>query len=470
MALTFLNSQHGKKELFQPQDPDCVTLYVCGPTVYNLIHIGNGLSAVIFDVLFRLLKARYPKVIYARNITDLDDRINQAAQAQNKSITDITSHYIEAYQQDVAALGCLPPTIEPRATDYIPEMIDIVERLLTTQYAYEQDEHVLFHVPAYKDYGKLTNRSLDDMIAGARVEPASYKKHPADFVLWKPSDQQTPGWDSPWGRGRPGWHLECTAMVHARLGVNIDIHGGGQDLQFPHHENEIAQSLCVAPGSRYARYWLHNGLLRTGNAKMSKSLGNILTIRSLLQHWRGETLRYALLSGHYRSGLDWSDNLLSQAEASLDRLYRALDQNQTAADNESTRQPPACPDDISAALEDDLNTPAVLSALHQRANALFQNPGQEEAARLVAEIKAGGQLLGLCQQKPSDRFQSSETRGADKISEESIEALIKVRERARVEKNFSKADQIRDELMSQGVEIEDTEGGTQWRYRHRASV
>lgn len=461
MALKLFNSQSGKKEVFQPLDDTRITMYVCGPTVYNFVHIGNGLCAVVFDLLFRVLRDHYPEVVYARNITDLDDRINTAYQETGEPIARLTNRYIQTYQEDVKALGCLSPTIEPRATDYIEEMIKMIKRLLATNHAYEKEGHVLFHAPSYKDYGKLTNCSLEAAKAalGARIEQAAYKKHLADFILWKPSTEDLPGWESPWGRGRPGWHLECTAMVHSKLGTNIDIHGGGRDLKFPHHENEIAQSACLEPEAGYARYWLHNGLIRLNNSKMSKSLGNFATIRSLLEHWDGETLRYALLSGHYRSELDWSDGLLQQARSALDRLYRAL-QEYEPADAAAID----CPDDIRATLQDDLNTPLALSALHQRANALFQNPGASEAARLSAEIRAGGRLLGLCQNNATQRFQSANASDGD-LTQEDIEALVAGRDLARRNKDFAKADEIRETLAQQGIEIEDTATGGRWRYQ-----
>lgn len=462
MALHLFNSYSNSKEPFKPIDNTCVTMYVCGPTVYGLAHIGNGLSAVVFDVLFRFLQHSFPKVIYARNITDIDDKIIAAQQDTGSPISDITNRYIAAYQQDVAALGCLVPTLEPRATHHIPEMIQIVERLLAEKHAYEQDGHVLFQVASYRDYGKLSNRSVDDMLHGARVEPAPYKKHPADFVLWKPSADDQPGWHSPWGRGRPGWHLECTAMIHDKFGGDIDIHGGGGDLQFPHHENELAQGVCLKPESSYANYWLHNGMLLVNNAKMSKSSGSLASIRELLAEQDGEVLRYALLSGHYRSELHWSDDLLQQARNSLDRLYRALETHEADASQTGG----TCPADIRAALADDLNTPAALSALHKRASALFQNPAPETAKTLVSELKGGGLLLGLCQKQANERLRKQPAaRAKTALDPQAIDALIAQRDVARLAQDYSKADAIRDQLIAQHVEIEDTETSSRWRYR-----
>lgn len=494
MALYLLNSKSGIKELFAPINPDCVTMYVCGPTVYNYVHIGNGLSAVVFDVLFRLLQASYPKVVYARNITDIDDRINAVFQATQEPIDSIATRYIKAYSEDTQALGCLVPTLEPRATDYVDEMTAIIKQLITRQHAYERSGHVLFHVPSDPNYGALNNRSLDDMLAGARVEPAPYKKHPGDFVLWKPSTDDLPGWKSPWGRGRPGWHLECTAMIHSCLGTSIDIHGGGHDLQFPHHENELAQGSCIEPNAAYANYWLHNGMLRIDNAKMSKSTGNFLTIRQLLERWNGETLRYALLSSHYRSGVSWSERLLQQAHSSLSRLYRALQAHADIATDIATGQD-GYPADMLALLENDLNTSEALAALHKKANQLLCGPDLTTAKRLVSEIKSGGWLLGLCQHSVDEWFQSKQLQGTKALDtaavadaqedtvalreiashyqvnnwnaaegKELIEALVAMRNQARVDKDFNKADEIRVRLTTLNIEIEDTREGGRWYY------
>jgi len=461
VALTLFNSKSGRKEPFSPLAKDRVKMYVCGPTVYNYVHIGNGLCAVVFDTLFRVLGKNYSNVTYVRNITDMDDRINEACKASGEDASTLTARYTEAYSQDVAELGCLRPTSEPKATDYIDQMIRLIERLLKSKNAYLKDDHVLFHVPSCRDYGQLSNRSVEDLLAGARVELADYKKHPSDFVLWKPSlDTSLPGWDSPWGRGRPGWHLECTAMIHSELGKDIDIHGGGHDLQFPHHENELAQGRCLEPDSCYAKYWLHSGLLRMDGNKMSKSLGNFLTIRSLLKDWDGETLRYALLSGHYRAGIDWSDSLLERSRRSLDRLYRALQQQSAdKADGD------AIPTDVRNALEDDLNTPAALAALHQKAGQIFQASDKTEVARLACEIRAGGQLLGLCQRSPESRFQERQSGQQTSLGIEQIKELVSLRDQARAKRDFARADELRKLLAAEGIEIEDTADGGRWHYR-----
>ncbi|MEQ9005505.1 MAG: cysteine--tRNA ligase, partial [Pseudomonadales bacterium] len=318
------DTRSGRKRPFEPADPQRVTMYVCGPTVYARVHIGNGRPAVVFDVLYRLLQVLYPRVDYVRNITDIDDKINAAARANGEPIAALTARFIDAYREDIAALGVLDPDEEPLATGHIDEIIAMIQALIAGNHAYVGDGHVLFHVPSDPDYGSLSHRSLEDMIDGARVDVAPYKRDPKDFVLWKPSTPELPGWDSPWGRGRPGWHIECSAMIKKHLGETIDIHGGGSDLTFPHHENEAAQSRCANRVDDYVRYWLHNGMLTLGQEKMSKSLGNIVTIHELLERHDGEVLRYALLSGHYRQALVWSDDLLTQATASLDRLYEAL--------------------------------------------------------------------------------------------------------------------------------------------------
>ncbi|MEX0606588.1 MAG: cysteine--tRNA ligase, partial [Halofilum sp. (in: g-proteobacteria)] len=319
MSLTLHNTLTHQRETFVPRDPERVTMYVCGPTVYNLVHIGNARPVVVFDVLFRLLRTLYPNVVYARNITDVDDKINAAAKEGNEPIGALAARYAQAFHEDVAALGTLPPTVEPRATEHIEPMIRMIESLIASSHAYEAEGHVLFHVQSMDDYGQLSGRQREDMIAGARVEIAPYKRDPADFVLWKPSSDDLPGWESPWGRGRPGWHLECSVMAESHLGETIDIHGGGQDLIFPHHENEIAQSRCAHGGADLARYWLHNGYITIEGEKMSKSEGNFFTLRDLLAKYPGEVIRFALLAGHYRQPLDWSREGIEQARAAVDR-------------------------------------------------------------------------------------------------------------------------------------------------------
>jgi len=458
MSLNLHNTQTGKKEVFQPGNPDRVTMYVCGPTVYNLIHIGNARPIVVFDTLFRLLRFHYPDVAYARNITDVDDKINQAAKENNESIRDLTDRYIRLYHEDIAALNTLPPTIEPRATEHIEPMLQMVGALIDKGCAYVADGHVLFDVSAMPDYGALSHRKLDDMMAGARVEVASYKKHPGDFVLWKPSSDDLPGWESPWGVGRPGWHLECSTMIEKHLGRTIDIHGGGRDLIFPHHENERAQSQCAHDGETFARYWVHNGYITVSGEKMSKSEGNFFTLRDVLALAPGEAVRFALLSGHYRSPLDWSPENLKQARSALDGLYNALLKAENIA-----ADPNAQPDSaFIEALDDDLNTPVAISILHDLARRLNKADGVEEKAALKGGLLASGQMLGLFSQSPESWFkwQSPDSEG---LSDAEIEALIEERVQARKERNFARADEIRDLFKAQGIVLEDGPGGTTWK-------
>lgn len=457
MALTVYNTLTRRKEIFEPQDPQRVTMYVCGPTVYNFIHIGNARPAVIFDVLYRLLRMQYPRVDYARNITDVDDKIVAAAVAEGVSIDAVTARYTDAYHQDMAALNVLAPGVEPRATATIEPMIAMVQGLLDRSHAYLAEGHVLFSVPSMADYGRLSRRQREDLIAGARVEVAPYKRDPADFVLWKPSAPDQPGWKSPWGRGRPGWHLECSAMVETYLGRTIDIHGGGQDLIFPHHENEIAQSQCVHDGVPFARYWLHNGYVTVSGEKMSKSLGNFRTVRELLDQAPGEAIRYALLSAHYRQPLDWSAEGLQQARAALDRFYLALRRVDSVIAAAA-----GAPDQFVAALEDDLNTPLALSVLHQLSTELNKAEHPAEVARLKGELLAAGSLLGLLEQAADSwfRWASQQANGFD---DEAIEALVAERQVARRSKDFARADQIREQLTTAGIILEDSSEGTRWR-------
>jgi cysteinyl-tRNA synthetase len=459
MTLHIHNTLSREKEKFIPIDPERITMYVCGPTVYNYVHIGNARPAVVFDVLYRLLQKEYPKVVYARNITDIDDKIMVAAQEQNSTIEAISQRYTEAYHKDMEALGVLPPTIEPFATDHIQPMIEMIQALLDHGHAYEAQGNVLFKVPSMPEYGQLSGRKLDEMQAGARVEVADYKQDSNDFILWKPSDAEQPGWDSPWGRGRPGWHLECSAMISTHLGKVIDIHGGGQDLIFPHHENEIAQGRCAHETEGYVNYWMHNGYLTIDGEKMSKSLGNFFTIHDVLAHAPGEAMRYALLSAQYRQPLDWSEDTLKQARASMDRLYNALRQ---VSDIEPAPEHADAPPAIIAALEDDLNTPVALAALHELATELNKADDHGLKARLKAELLAGGEIMGLLQQDPEDwfRWQPADTAG---LSDEEINDLIEQRNAARAEKNFQRADDIRDQLTAQGIELEDGADGTRWR-------
>ncbi|MBX3707891.1 MAG: cysteine--tRNA ligase [Pseudomonadales bacterium] len=461
MDLYLHNTLSGRKERFVPQDPGRVTMYVCGPTVYNLVHIGNGRPAVVFDVLFRLLKLLHGRVDYARNITDIDDKINAAARAQGEPIAALTERFTEAYREDVAALGVLEPTEEPRATGHIADIISMIETLIARGHAYAADGHVLFDVPSDPAYGSLSHRSLEDMLDGARVEVAPYKRDPKDFVLWKPSTPDLPGWESPWGRGRPGWHIECSAMIRRHLGETIDIHGGGSDLAFPHHENEAAQSRCANDAPEYVRYWLHNGMLTMGAEKMSKSVGNIVTIRELRQTHSGEVLRYALLSGHYRSQLAWSGELLQQAQTSLDRLYQAVrvsgPTHATAADFRDAGVA-AMPATLLDALCDDLNTPRALAAMHAIADDIFRTEDPAERSGLRDRLLAGGWLLGILTESAEAHFRAGASVAADEI-----ERLIDARNAARRNRDFAAADRIRAELAARGIELEDTRTGTRWR-------
>lgn len=457
MHLKLYNTLKREKEIFEPIDPERVTMYVCGPTVYNRVHIGNARPAVVFDLLYRLLQQLYSSVIYARNITDIDDKIIKAAREQEESIEALSQHFAEAYFADMAKLLNLTPDIQPYATEHIPQMIAMVEKLIGAGHAYAAEGHVLFAVESMNNYGKLSNRSLEDMLAGARVEVAPYKKYAGDFVLWKPSSDDEPGWDSPWGRGRPGWHLECSAMIETHLGDTIDIHGGGRDLIFPHHENEIAQSQCAHGGQSFVKYWLHNGYINIDGEKMSKSLGNFRLVHDLLTQYAGETLRFALLSAQYRSELNFSADLLDQAKSTLDSLYGVL---KSAEDIE-----PSMPDSIHNeaffhALLDDLNTPVAIRELHSLARQLSQAEDAERAA-LKGRLLACAQLLGLLQQRPQNWFQSAVNE--NQLSTDEINALIEQRTQAKNAKDYALADQIRTSLAEQGVVLEDSRDGTSWR-------
>ena len=452
------NTLTGTKDEFVPLDPNRVTLYVCGPTVYNYVHIGNARPVVVFDVLYRLLSRLYPEVVYARNITDIDDKIITACAETGEPMTALTERFTDAFRDDMAALNTLQPDIVPKATDHIGEMTAMIETLIAKGHAYEADGHVLFAVESMPDYGKLSGRNLEDMRAGARVEVADYKRHPGDFVLWKPSSDDQPGWESPWGRGRPGWHIECSAMIHKHLGDVIDIHGGGQDLIFPHHENEIAQG-CCAHGTEYVRYWMHNGYINIDGEKMSKSLGNFRLVRDLLEKFPGEVLRFALLSSHYRSPLNFSAELLEQAESSLDSLYYALlGRGETVHADPDFRLPEDHP--VLTALLDDLNTSEAISALHAIA-ARLNKAALEEKPALKAELQAAAQLLGLLEADPSAWFQDKKA-GDDGLDNATIDGLVAERTQAKKDKNFARADEIRDQLKDAGIQLEDTREGTRW--------
>ena len=449
------------KEPFVPNDPERITMYVCGPTVYNYAHIGNARPVVVFDCLYRLLSALYSTVVYARNITDIDDKIIQAAAARGCSIDVISEEFTEKYREDMGSLNALTPTLEPRATEHLAEMISLTERLINGESAYVSEGHVLFAVQSMEGYGALSGRKLEDMLAGARVEVADYKRHPGDFVLWKPSSDAEPGWDSPWGRGRPGWHLECSAMIHAHLGESIDIHGGGRDLIFPHHENERAQS-CCGYGGDFVKYWLHNAYVDMEGEKMSKSLGNVRTVRELLASYPGEVLRFALLSAHYRSPLDFSGDGLDAARAQLDTFYAAL-RKHGACEPEAV---PAEETEVFSALLDDMNTPEAISKLHAVAGRLNKALTPTEAATAKGELLAGGRLLGILQSEPEAWFTQALSSAASAPSAEEIEDLIQERLSAREQRDFARADEIRTLLDAQGVVLEDGPEGTIWRRRH----
>ncbi len=443
MSLRIHNTLSREKQPFEPIDPAHVRMYVCGPTVYDLAHIGNARPVVVFDVLARLLRRLYPKVTYVRNITDVDDKINARSRETGEDIRTITERTAAVFHEDMAALGALPPDVEPRCTDHIPQMITMTEELIRRGNAYEADGHVLFNVPSMDDYGRLSRHSRDELIAGARVDVAPYKKDPADFVLWKPSDDQTPGWDSPWGRGRPGWHIECSAMAKEYLGEMFDIHGGGQDLIFPHHENELAQSRCAHGSDIMARYWMHNGYLMAEGEKMSKSLGNFYTVHELLKEFPGEAIRLVLLKTHYRQPLDFTKSGIAEAKRELDGFYRVL-QGAPSYGHEINAG-------IADALSDDLNTPLAVSRLHQ-----LRSDGN------LGALVASAEVLGLLQQSSDNWFKWSPEDSAD-IDESAIEALIAERNQARTDKDFARADQIRDELTSQGIVLEDGADGTTWK-------
>ncbi len=440
------NSLTRRKEQFQPLDPQHVRIYVCGPTVYDLVHVGNGRPAVVFDVLVRLLRRLYPRVTYVRNITDVEDKINARAAELGVPIDTLTARTAADYHADMQALGVLPPDVEPRATQHIGEMIALIQKLIDSGHAYAAEGHVLFAVNSYPGYGHLSGRSPEELVAGARVDVAPYKRDAGDFVLWKPSPQDLPGWDSPWGRGRPGWHIECSAMSWKHLGETFDIHGGGSDLIFPHHENEVAQSLCAFPGSHFARYWMHNGMLLVNGEKMSKSLGNFITLRDALARVPGEVIRLVLLRSHYRSTADFSDDTVAEARRELDRFYRALAKY---PDLHAGAEVPAA---VMDALCDDLNTPLALSAMHALADAALA--GDFEAAQ---GLRAAGDIMGLLQMAPEVWFRG------DADDAEAIEAAIAERLAARKAKDFARADAIRAELAAKGIVLEDGPKGTTWR-------
>ena len=439
MNLKIYNTLSREKELFVPLNPKSIKMYVCGPTVYSYAHIGNARPAVIFDTLYRVLKNIYPEVIYVRNITDVDDKINEAAKKLNKPISFITKKYTGIYHQDMQSLNVLSPSHEPRVTDNIEQIISMIQRIIDNKKAYIKDSHILFDVTSFEQYGELSNRDIDEMLSGARVEVAEYKKNPGDFVLWKPSKDDEPGWDSPWGYGRPGWHIECSSMVETYLGKEIDIHGGGQDLIFPHHENEIAQSCSAHNSKSYAKYWMHNGYLNMEGEKMSKSLGNIITVKELLEKYDGEVIRLALLSTHYRKPINFGESLLEQSKNILNKLYKNIN-NQSYEDVVSK--------DVINSLLDDLNTPLAISSLLK--------------IKCSKTLIKSANLLGLLN-RTQEEWLSLNNKST--ISENDIELLINERDEARKAKDFVKADEIRDQLEQNNVILEDIDGKTIWRVK-----
>ena len=452
------NSFSGKKEDFIPLDKNHIKIYACGPTVYNFAHIGNARMAVVFDTFVRLLRHTYPKVTYVSNITDIDDKIITAAREQKLPISEITTKYTQIYNSDMETLGVNKPDHQPKATEYIDEMVELIQTLISKGHAYENDGHVLFHVLSYKQYGSLSKRNRDEQIAGSRVEVAPYKKDAADFVLWKPSSDDQPGWDSPWGFGRPGWHTECSAMSEKTLGLPFDIHGGGRDLVFPHHENEIAQSCCASASTddptSYAKYWMHNGFVTVEGEKMSKSLNNITLVKELTDNYQGEVLRLALLSSHYRQGLDWNEKIIYQAEKLLNKLYKILDENSELLSNDNTK----VDDEILNAMSDDLNTPKAISVLNSLAKEYPLLAGSQRI-NCINKIKSSGQLLGILHQDPKTWF-SKDTSHMDVVL---IEKLMAKRNEAKLSKNYVEADSIRQQLFSMGVEIFDSKDGSEWK-------
>ena len=452
VSFKIFNSLNGKKEEFNPCNPEHIKIYACGPTVYNYAHIGNARMAVVFDTFVRTLRMFYPKVTYVSNITDIDDKIIEAAHEQKVEISSITEKYTKIYNDDMAELNVLMPDIQPKATEYIPEMIELIEDLISKDFAYEKEGHVLFHVPNYDNYGKLSKRNRDEQIAGSRVEIAPFKKDPADFVLWKPSDKSQPGWDSPWGVGRPGWHTECSAMSKKTLGLPFDIHGGGRDLIFPHHENEIAQSCCssanIEDPTSYAKYWMHNGFVTIDGEKMSKSLGNIILVNELTESHHGEVIRLALLSSHYRQGLDWNEKIIHQASILLDKLYEIkylLNDENIEHTSETTLE-------TIAYLADDLNTPGLIAELHKLVKNF--NASNSNKSEIKIHLNLISQALGILQDDSYKKI--------SKELESKIHALILKRTEAKNNKDYELADKIRNELSDLGVEIKDTSSGTDW--------
>ena len=457
MVLKIHNTLSGTKETFEPVDKNHVRIYACGPTVYNYAHIGNARMAVVNDLLVNVLRTQFEKVTYVSNITDIDDKIIDAAHELNEPIKNLTTKYTKIYNDDMGYLNVKLPDIQPHATDHISEMIDLIKKLIENNYAYEKDGHVLFHVPSFSKYGVLSKRNRDEQIAGSRVEVAPFKKDPADFILWKPSPDPLPGWESPWGFGRPGWHLECSAMSEKTLGLPFDIHSGGMDLVFPHHENEIAQTCSLddnhEPAS-FAKFWFHNGFVNVEGEKMSKSIGNIKLVHDLKKQYKGEVLRLTLLSAHYRQPLNWTKEIIDQNSKMLDRFYRSLKELQDVEISSDLVS-----EDIMESLLDDLNTPKVLAKLNTLSNTL-SSADTDEKRNIKNNLIAAGKILGVMQEDPNIWLGYNQTANPEK---EEIEGLINQRNEARRSKDFKLADQIRDKLKSKGIEIEDTKNGTIWR-------
>ena len=449
------NTLSGIKERLEAIDPKHLKIYACGPTVYNYAHIGNARMAVVFDTLVRTLRLIYPKVTYVSNITDIDDKIIEAAKEQNVEITSITEKYTKIYNDDMLKLNVLAPDIQPKATEYIPEMIELIVELIEKDFAYEKEGHVLFHVPTYQNYGKLSKRNRDEQIAGSRVEVAPFKKDPADFVLWKPSTEEQPGWESPWGVGRPGWHTECSAMSKKTLGLPFDIHGGGRDLIFPHHENEIAQSCCTSASieepDSYAKYWMHNGFVTINGEKMAKSLGNIILVKDLAENYHGEVIRLALLSSHYRQGLDWNEKVIHQAKKLINKLYQIKDElDDVTISNKNENNL-----DAISVLLDDLNTPGLITELNNIVKEY--NSSNSDKENLKSRLSVISSVLGILEDKT---FKEIPEELKNKINE-----MILKRSEAKNNKDFKTADAIRDQLIELGVEINDSSDGTQWKLK-----
>ena len=443
------NNLTNKKEKFIPKDKNNVRMYVCGPTVYDDPHIGNARPVVVFDILFKILKNKYPNVTYVRNITDVDDKIIKSSKENNISISELTKKITQSFNEDCIYLNCEKPNHEPKATEHISEMIEMISELIKKGFAYENNKHVYFEVKKFRDYGQLSNKKLDELVAGSRIEVSDNKKNPEDFVLWKPSETDEPSWDSPWGKGRPGWHLECSAMAKKYLGHDFDVHGGGVDLLFPHHENEIAQSRCANDSKAFANYWLHNAFITMSNEKMAKSQGNILKIKDFRNNKSGQVLRMALMSAHYRQPLDWNDKLLEECENTISKWYNVYLNIKTKL---------KISDEILKPLLDDLNTPGYIANLHK----LYEKAAKGSDENKILFISACN-FIGLLNETKEDWLKFKK----NKVSISENEILIKINQRneARVNKNYKEADKIRDELLDKGVLIEDKDGKTTWKFK-----